>query len=50
MFTPFAFRGEETPPTAPKPAASPSDSDALAELRKQMAAMQEQLAELNKKV
>jgi polyhydroxyalkanoate synthesis repressor PhaR len=49
MFTPFAFRGEETSPTALKPAASPSESDALAELRKQMAAMQEQLAELNKK-
>jgi polyhydroxyalkanoate synthesis regulator protein len=49
MFTPFAFRGEETSPTAPKPAASPSESDALAELRKQMAAMQEQLAELNKR-
>ncbi len=53
MFTPFAFRGEEAPsappPAPPKPAAASAESDALAELRKQMAAMQEQLAELNKK-
>ena len=52
MFTPFAFRGDEAPP-APTPAkATPpaADSDALAELRKQMTAMQEQLAELHKKV
>jgi polyhydroxyalkanoate synthesis repressor PhaR len=50
MFTPFAFRGDEAP-TAPAKAASPStDSDTLNELRKQMAAMQEQLAELHKKV
>jgi polyhydroxyalkanoate synthesis repressor PhaR len=52
MFTPFAYRGDE-PPAAPlkpaAPAAAP-ESDALAELRKQMAAMQEQLAELTKKV
>jgi polyhydroxyalkanoate synthesis repressor PhaR len=47
MFTPFAFRAEEpaTPPV--KPAAS-KDEDTLAELKKQMAAMQEQLAALSK--
>src|SRR5579871_4811236 len=45
MFTPFAFRPEETPPPPPKPAAAPKDEDALAELKKQMAAMQEQLAQ-----
>jgi polyhydroxyalkanoate synthesis repressor PhaR len=54
MFTPFAFRGDETT-TAPAPtkssnATAASDVDALTELRKQMAAMQAQLAELNKKV
>jgi polyhydroxyalkanoate synthesis regulator protein len=52
MFTPFAYRGDE-PPAAPPKAAPPApapESDALAELRKQMAAMQEQLAELTKKV
>jgi polyhydroxyalkanoate synthesis repressor PhaR len=45
MFTPFAFRPEETPPP-PKPA--PGDEDTLAELKKQMAAMQAQLAALTK--
>jgi polyhydroxyalkanoate synthesis repressor PhaR len=50
MFTPFAFRPEETaPPPAPKPAAaSAKDEDTLSELKKQMAAMQEQLAALSK--
>ena len=49
MFTPFAFRPEETNPPPPKPAAaSAKDEDALAELKKQMAAMQEQLAALSK--
>jgi polyhydroxyalkanoate synthesis repressor PhaR len=50
MFTPFAFRPEETaPPPPPKPAAaSAKDEDTLAELKKQMAAMQEQLAALSK--
>src|ERR1700722_6677413 len=47
MFTPFAFRtGDPATPPA-KPAAS-KDEDTLAELKKQMAAMQEQLAALSK--
>jgi polyhydroxyalkanoate synthesis repressor PhaR len=49
MFTPFAFRPEETaaaPP--PKPAPTAKDDDTLAELKKQMAAMQEQLTALSK--
>ena len=53
MFTPFAFRGEEPPATAPSPpsraGAQPVEVDALTELRKQMEAMQEQLAALQKK-
>ena len=51
MFTPFAYRTEEPPPPPQKPASPPppSESDAVAELRKQVAAMQEQLAELAKK-
>ena len=49
MFTPFAFRPEETaPPPPPPPAAAARDDDTLTELKKQMAAMQEQLAELSK--
>ncbi len=48
MFTPFAFRAEESAP-APAPKASAiKDDDALIELKKQMAAMQEQLAALSK--
>ncbi len=48
MFTPFAFRAEEpSPPPPPKPAAA-ADADALLDLKKQMAAMQEQLAALTK--
>jgi polyhydroxyalkanoate synthesis repressor PhaR len=46
MFTPFAFRGEE--PAPPPPAATPSSEDALAELKRQMAAMQAKLAALSK--
>jgi polyhydroxyalkanoate synthesis repressor PhaR len=50
MFTPFAYRAEETPPPAPAPKAEPAkDDDALAELRRQMEAMQQQLAALAKK-
>ena len=52
MFSPFPFRaeGEEGAPGAPAPAAqSEPAKDDLAELRKQMAAMQEQLAALAKK-
>jgi polyhydroxyalkanoate synthesis regulator protein len=49
MFTPFAFRPEETaPPPPPRPAAPAASDDALAELKKQMAAMQAQIAELTK--
>ena len=50
MFTPFAFRPEEaTAPPAPKSAAAAAkDEDTLAELKKQMAAMQAQLAALSK--
>ena len=47
MFSPFSFRGEEGD-AQPAPAAEPAKDD-LAELRKQMAAMQEQLAALAKK-
>jgi polyhydroxyalkanoate synthesis repressor PhaR len=47
MFTPFAYRGDETAAPAPsKPAASASEEDSLAEIKRQMAAMQEQLAAL----
>jgi len=51
MFSPFAYRADETPPApspSPAPAAEPA-KDELAELRAQMAAMQEQLAALAKK-
>jgi polyhydroxyalkanoate synthesis repressor PhaR len=47
MFTPFAFRAEETAPPPPKAPAS-QDEDTLLELKRQMAAMQEQLAALTK--
>ena len=49
MFTPFAFRGDETPPPAApaKPEATKTEDD-LAELKKQMAAIQAQLASLTK--
>jgi polyhydroxyalkanoate synthesis repressor PhaR len=49
MFSPFAFRGEEAPAPAPAKPAPPSESDALAELKAQMAAMQAQLEALSKK-
>ena len=50
MFTPFAFRPEEAapPPPAARPASSAKDADTLADLKKQMAAMQAQLAALSK--
>ena len=51
MFSPFPFRGEEGD-AAPAAQAAPSEQparDDLAELRAQMAAMQEQLAALAKK-
>ncbi|HUZ12747.1 MAG TPA: polyhydroxyalkanoate synthesis repressor PhaR [Caulobacteraceae bacterium] len=50
MFSPFAFRAEEpaAAPAAPAPAPEPS-KDEIAELRRQMLAMQEQIAALAKK-
>ena len=50
MFSPFTYRNDETDPAPPPaaPAAEPARDD-LSELRKQMAAMQEQLAALAKK-
>jgi polyhydroxyalkanoate synthesis repressor PhaR len=51
MFSPFTYRNDETDPAAPSPAAPAAEParDDLSELRKQMAAMQEQLAALAKK-
>ena len=51
MFSPFAFRPDETtPPPPPTKNAEPAkDDDAIAELRRQMDAMQQQLAALAKK-
>ncbi len=51
MFSPFAYRADETPTAAPAPKAAETgkDADALGELRKQMEAMQQQLAALAKK-
>ena len=50
MFSPFPFRGEEGEAGAASAAAAPEPAkDDLAELRSQMAAMQEQLAALAKK-
>jgi polyhydroxyalkanoate synthesis repressor PhaR len=52
MFTPFAFRPDDGAPAAPRapPAAPPPPADdALADLKKQMAAMQAQIAELSRK-
>ena len=51
MFSPFPFRaeGEEAEPAAAAAAQAEPAKDDLAELRKQMAAMQEQLAALAKK-
>ncbi len=47
MFTPFAYRPEEAAaPVKPAPSEAP---DAIAELREQMAALQKQLAEMNRK-
>jgi polyhydroxyalkanoate synthesis repressor PhaR len=51
MFTPFAFRGDEVPGSTPaRGAAAPAKEDVtLAEIKRQMAAMQEQIAALSKK-
>ena len=51
MFSPFAFTGAEPPAAAPAPAPAPpppepARDDALGELRRQMEAMQQQLAAL----
>ena len=53
MFTPFAYRGEEAPPAPPPPppkAPEPArQDDSLADSKRQMAAMQAQLAALSAK-
>jgi len=49
MFTPFAFRADDAaPPPPPTKLSASKDEDTLADLKKQMAAMQEQLAALSK--
>jgi len=50
MFTPFAFRAEDSEPKPAKPATGAEvDEDALASLQKQMAAMQDQIAALSRR-
>ena len=49
MFSPFAFRPEDAPAAAAEKAEAPKTDDSLAELRRQMEAMQAQLAALAKK-
>ena len=49
MFTPFAFRADEAPPPSKPPPPPAKEDDTLADLKKQMMAMQEQLAALTKK-
>ena len=49
MFTPFAFRAEESVPAPTAKPAAAKDEEALIELKKQMAAMQEQLVALSRK-
>ncbi|MGI9169427.1 MAG: polyhydroxyalkanoate synthesis repressor PhaR [Caulobacteraceae bacterium] len=46
MFTPFAYRGEESPPPPAKAPEPAGDDDSLTEIKRQMAAMQAQLAAL----
>ena len=46
MFTPFSYRTEETAPDKP---AAPATDESLSEIKRQMAAMQEQIANLSKK-
>ena len=47
MFTPFSYRPEDTAPD--KPAAAPAGDETLSEIKRQMAAMQEQIAALSNK-
>ena len=47
MFTPFSYRNEETAPDRPSSTAAPDES--LSDIKRQMAAMQEQIAALSKK-
>ncbi len=49
MFTPFAYGAGEPPSVMTPPGSAPAPSDDLSEIKKQMAAMQAQLAELAKK-
>ncbi len=46
MFTPFAYRPDELQPEKPAPA---KEEESLSEIKRQMAAMQEQIAALSKK-
>ena len=46
MFTPFAYRNEDAAPEKP---ATPPAEESLSEIKRQMAAMQEQIAALSKK-
>jgi len=50
MFTPFALRGDDVAPAAkaPAPTASANDDETLADIKRQMAAMQAQIAALTK--
>lgn len=47
MFTPFSYRNEETAPD--RPATAPAADESLSEIKRQMAAMQEQIAALSQK-
>ena len=52
MFTPFAYRADELQPEKPSQASAPPparDEESLSEIKRQMAAMQEQIAALSKK-
>jgi polyhydroxyalkanoate synthesis repressor PhaR len=48
MFTPFSYRNEETAPDKPEATSAAAD-ESLSEIKRQMAAMQEQIAALSKK-
>ena len=49
MFTPFSYRNEETAPDRPSSTAAPAADESLSDIKRQMAAMQEQIAALSKK-